>query len=271
MYKIFGITAILVSVALWGCKSDPVSNQEEDPPNGYVKIYTAEQNSTKFEVWSSTSSNSFIYGYNEIGFKVFMNNVEQTTGFAKCVPTMYHGLGGPQHTTPTDDIFNYDSEKSLYTGYAVFMMYDTSAFWAARFNYNNTAVIDSFPFQIQYSSLSQVLGWDNVNTQRSYVLTLITPRSPRIGLNTIDVILHESADLQTFTEVGTAEMFIGPWMESMGHGSSNNTNPVSLGGGKYRGEANFTMAGEWFLYDSIKVNNQFITRTPPPKFIFDVY
>lgn len=271
MDRIFLILTVLLAMFIWGCKSDPVSGDEGNTPNGYVKIYTAQQNNAKFEVWSSTSAVSFIYGYNEIGFKVLLNDVAQTSGFVKFTPTMYHGLGGPQHTTPTDDMFNYDADKSLFTGYAVFMMYDTSAFWAGRFNYNNSAAVDSFPFQIQYSSVSQVLGWDNVTTQRSYVLTLISPGSPRIGLNTVDVLLHESADLLTFTEVESAEMFIKPWMETMGHGSGNNTNPVSIGGGKYRGEANFTMAGEWFLYDSIKVNNQFITRTPPPKFIFDVY
>jgi YtkA-like len=271
MHKIVRILAISAAIVIYGCKSDPVSIEEGSSPEGYVKIHTAAQNGATFEVWSATSANSFIYGYNDIGFKVLIDNVEQTTGFVKFIPTMYHGLGGPRHTTPTDDIFNYNTDKSLFTGYVVFMMYDTAAFWAGRFNYNNTSAVDSFPFQIQYSSLSQVLGWDNVNTQRTYLLTLISPRSPRLGLNAIDVLLHESADLQSFTEVESAEMFIRPWMESMGHGSGNNTNPVSLGGGKYRGEANFTMAGEWFLYDSIKVNNQFITRTPPPKFIFDVY
>ena len=83
-------------------------------------------------------------------------------------------------------------------------------------------------------------------------------------------MLHQTDNMISYYEVSDAEMFIKPWMESMGHGSSNNINPTYTSPGRYKGTANFNMAGEWFLYDSIKVNGTFITRTPAPHFILQV-
>ena len=261
---------LVVITLYFGCQSDTPTDPGANQTGGYSKIHTVESNGTKFEVWSSSSSN-FIYGYNNIGFKVFINNNEKTTGFVKFKATMYHGINGPSHTVPSKDNFYYDSQTQLFKGYIVFIMYDTAAFWAADYNYNNEAQIDSSVFPLYMNDLSQIKVWDNIITERIYILSLVSPLSPRVGLNDIELMLHESNGLVTYRELDSAQMFIRPWMESMGHGSGNNVNPVNLGGGMYKGTANFTMAGEWFLYDSIKYNGQFITKTPPPKFIFDVY
>lgn len=265
VFSIFSFLALL-----WSCNSDPpVINNEQNNQGDYVKIHTAESNGNKFEVWSNTAAN-FLYGYNNIGFKVFLNGTEQNEGYVNFLPTMYHGIGGPSHSVPVKNICTYDASIGLYSGYVIFIMYDTSAFWAADFNFNNTNRVDSSIIVLHPESKSKLYIWDNTVSQRTYVLTLMAPLSPNLGLNTVDMMFHESADLNTFSEVEAAEMFIRPWMEAMGHGSGNNVDPVPIGGGKYRGTANFTMAGEWFLYDSIKVNNTFITKTPPPKFILEV-
>jgi hypothetical protein len=268
MKKIIVFSICSVISLICGCSSDSPTSNEETPTGNYVKIHTAESNGNRFEVWSSTASN-FLYGYNNIGIKVFLLGTEQNTGFAKFLPTMYHGIGG-SHSIPVDEKFYYDTQNSLFTGYAVFTMYNDSATWAADFNYNGTVNVDSSVFQLSPESRSQLIMWNNSITQRTYVLTLINPRAPRVGLNAVDLMLHETADMQSYNEIESAEMFIKPWMESMGHGSGNNVNPANNGGGKYRGTANFTMPGQWFLYDSIKVNSSFITGTPPPKFILEV-
>ncbi len=265
---VFSIFCAVLTL-IFGCNSDSPSSIEDPQTGNYVKIHTAESNGNKFEVWSSTASN-FLYGYNNIGFKVFLNGAEQNSGFVKFLPTMYHGIGGQRHSIPVEDMFLYDTQNSLFTGYAIFTMYDTAAFWAANFSYNTLVQVDSSIIQLFPESRSQLFIWNNSVTQREYVLTLINPRAARVGLNTVDMMLHETADMQTYSEIESAEMFIRPWMEAMGHGSGNNINPTGNGGGKYSGTANFTMAGQWFLYDSIKVNNSFITGTPPPKFILEV-
>lgn len=270
MKKIIVISFFAFLALAWGCNSDsPVQNEEVHNQTSFVKIHTAESGGNKFEVWSSTSAN-FLYGYNNLGVKVYISSAEQNTGFVKMIPTMYHGISGQSHSIPVSEKFFYDTEKGLFTGYAIFTMFDIYSIWAVDFNYNGAAELDSSVIQLLPESKSQLFKWNNSVTQREYVLTLIDPNSPRVGLNTLNMMLHESANSQTYYEVESAEMFIRPWMEAMGHGSGNNVNPVYNGGGRYSGTVNFTMAGEWFLYDSIKVNSSFITGTPPPKFIMEV-
>jgi hypothetical protein len=74
------------------------------------------------------------------------------------------------------------------------------------------------------------------------------------------VILHTTADQTKYNEVSNAQMYIRPWMPTHGHGSSSNVNPVFTSYGKYEGKANFTMPGQWYVFDSIIVNNQTITN-----------
>ncbi len=259
----------IIAVIFYGCSKDNPVTVENNTPSDYTKIYTAESGTNKFEVYSLSSTN-FVYGFNDIGFKVYVNNTEQTTGFVKFRSTMWHGLGGPSHSIPVSDKFIYNSEKNLFTGYTIFIMYDTTAFWTSDFNYNDAVFIDSSLIDPSYSTKTQIFGWDNIVVEHTYFLTMISPSAPRVGLNEVDFMLHQTNTMVDYAEVNDAQMFIRPWMEAMGHGSSNNTDPVMVSPGRYKGTANFNMAGEWFLYDSIKVNGTFITNTPSPKFILQV-
>lgn len=254
----------------YGCgDNNPVIENDPGTPTDYIKIYTAESGANKFEVYSKSASN-FVYGYNELGFKFYLDNVEQNQGFVKFKPTMYHGIGGPSHSIPHPDKNYYDNDKNLFTGYAIFIMYDTAAFWAADFNYNDTHSLDSAVFPLYYSNRTKLAAWDNSVTEKTYFLTLLSPTAPVVGLNNAEFMLHQTGDMTNYDEVNNAEMFIRPWMETMGHGSSNNVDPVYISPARYRGVVNFNMPGEWYLYDSIKVNGNFITPTPAPKFILDV-
>lgn len=261
---IFFIAALILN----GCNNNNPVNNNSGTPSDYVKIYTAESGSKKFEVYSMSSSN-FVYGYNNLGFKVYLNNIEQNQGFVKFKPTMYHGIGGPFHSIPVSEKFFYNSEKSLFTGYSIFIMYDTAAFWATDFNYNDAERIDSMIIPLIYSTSTRIAAWDNSVTERTYFLTMMAPTDARVGLNDVYLMLHETQDMVNYSEINNAEMFIRPWMPSMVHGSSNNVNPV-MNNGRYEGKANFNMPGEWYLYDSIKVAGNFITVTPTPKFILQV-
>jgi len=256
-------------VILYSCKSEspvvPENNQ-----NGYIKLYTIEGSNAKFELYSATA-NKLVTGYNDLGFKVFVNNQEKTDGFFKFYPKMYHFVGSNMHSSPTSPSFLYDQSKSMFTGYAsFFMVSDTSSNWYGFFNYNDAVSIDSSLFIVGSVSFSQVRYFVDYNAGNSYYMTLVSPFYPKQGPNVFKCILHLSNDDINFAQIDNAEMFIRPWMEAMGHGSSNNVHPTYKGGGIYEGTANFNMSGVWYVYDSIKVNGNVITPAPLPKFIFDV-
>lgn len=262
------LSAIII---IYACsKSDNIT----DPitPADYIRIFTAQSGNISFEVWSKTAS-FFVNGYNDIGFKVFENNQEKTSGFVNFYPKMYHGQNSPSHSSPVSSQFIYDNGKQLFSGYACFtMLSDSSSFWYGFFNYNDTLRVDSVFFQVNSISFNQMILFDDMIGGYYYFLTLVQPQMPKQGINTLQCMLHRSINNDSsFYQMDSVEMYIKPWMETMGHGSPNNVNPVFIGNGIYEGKANFNMSGNWTVYDSIYYQNRWITPAgDPPKFGFSV-
>jgi len=262
------ILYILSGLLLFSCKGEDII-APENPESEYTKVLTVDSSNYKFELYSAFGS-SLLVGYNELGIKVFENNVEKTDGFVRYVPSMFH-TGGQAHKTPYKEFFYYNTQKKMYTGYACYIMLsDTTSFWISDYSYNDIFTVKRKFFDVYPNPGSQMRFWLDLNTNFLYLLTLIQPADPKTGLNTYKCILHKSFENSGYSEVDSARMFIRPWMPSHGHGSSSNVNPVWINNGIYEGKTNFTMAGNWYVYDSISVNNQFITPNPPIYFVFDV-
>jgi YtkA-like len=268
MAKYIVYSLVLGVLIFYSCKSDnPVTPASS---GNYNKIYTTESGNTKFELWSATSS-SLASGYNDIGFKVYISGQKMTSGFVKFFPKMYHHFSGsPWHSTPCSPVYNYNSGKDLFEGYASFIMWtDTSNDWFGWFNYNDVNNIDSAVFPVQYNSQGQMKQFVDNTTETSVLMTLVSPLNARQGLNDFQLLVHRTDNDVTYWEADSLEMYIRTWMNSHGHGSSDNVNPLGLGSGMYKGKVNFSMPGEWWVYDSIKYNNTFITPANTPKLIFD--
>ncbi|MDD5362320.1 MAG: FixH family protein [Ignavibacteria bacterium] len=265
MRKLY-IPLLIIDLLFFSCSKDdnPVtSNVNSD----YTKILTADSGGTKFELYSKSGSMLWV-GYNDIGFRVYVDGVEQKSGYVKYKPVMYHTVGRG-HGTPVKEVFTYDNNAGLFTGYASYIMLsDTTSHWYGDYSFNDTRIVNHAGFNVAPGTGSQMRIWLTDTTL--YHMTLVKPLDAVTGLNDIKCMLHKTYDQFTYYEVDSAEMFIKPWMTTHGHGSSSNVNPAWQNHGMYQGKANFTMAGQWFLYDSIKVNGQFITPNPIPYFVFDV-
>src|SRR3972149_867235 len=259
------ITIIFSLIIFYSCSNDnPVTNDDENTNPTYSKVITAESGNLKFELWSA-SANVLRYGYKKVGFKFFENNQEKTTGYVKYLPKMYHWVGSPMHTTPVKDRYDYDASQQLFTGYTVYLMVsDTSSFWYGFYNYNDQLNVDSVFFNVSQYTEAQVKLFSDYVAGAGYFITLVKPYTPLQGLNTFQCMLHRTYDYIYFEQVNDAQMYIMPWMEAMGHGSSNNVHPVHIGDGIYEGTVNFNMAGEWTVADTVYYQNRKITPNNPP-------
>ena len=265
---------ILVSALtlLNSCKSDsPVSQPITNDPTDFSKVFTAENGGNRYELWKA-NVNILFNGYNVIGIKYYSNGAEVKDGYVKFFPMMYHGSGGPGHSSPVKDKFYYSDSSKLFIGYADFLMIsDSTSQWYADFSHNDVSNVDSTFFTVTSSAANQVIIWDDYVSQYTYVLTLIKPLKAAIGSNVFTTMLHKTTNDINYVEVNDAEMYIRPWMASHGHGSSSNINPTPIGNGMYQGQANFTMIGEWVVFDSIKYNGNFVTHSPPPSFYYQIH
>lgn len=261
---------VFAAVFIYSCNKDnPVSN-ETPVSSDYVKLFTVDSAGMKYEFYSKTGSSLFV-GYNEIGFRVYQNGTEQKTGYVNYVPVMFHTTG-PGHGTPVSSKFNYNESEGLFTGYASYIMLsDSTSRWFGDYGYNDLDFIRHREFSVIPGTGNQMHYWlDAAGSGMLYLLTIVAPKDALVGLNDFKCILHSTVDQFTYNEVDSASMYIKPWMPSHGHGSSSNTNPAFQSHGMYKGVANFTMAGQWYLYDSISVNGNFITPNPTFYFVFDV-
>jgi hypothetical protein len=268
-YLIF-ITFAALAV-LYACNDRGINPEENNnPPANYNKVFTAEQGSAKFDLYNATGT-TLMSGYNDVGFKVFINGVEMKTGFVKFYPKMIHPfLPNATHSTPVSSQFNYDASKNLFTGYtSFFMVSDSNSNWFGFYNYNDVNHADSIMFNVIVNSNAQVRMFPDEQANCSYYISIVTPMIPSIGMNELKLLLHRSYDDITYTQIDSAQMYIRTWMQSMGHGSTGNVNPVYIGDGYYQGKINLTMSGTWTVYDSIYYQNRFITPSPAPKLYFN--
>lgn len=265
--KLKYILIVITTIIFTSCSKDNPVNPG-DPVNNYSKVLTIDSANIRIEMYNENSPNLYV-GYNEIGFKMYVDNIEKKSGIFKYSPVMFH-TSGPGHSTPVQNEFQYDNSKGMFTGYVCYSMLSDSStsFWFADYNYNDEIFLKKKQFDVILGIGSQMRIWYDAPNNILYYLTLISPKDPKVGLNDFKIILHKTTDQLSYNEVNNAQMFIKPWMPSHGHGSSSNVNPAFTSHGKYEGKSNFTMPGQWFVYDSIVVNNQTIS-SPSLYLVFD--
>jgi YtkA-like protein len=263
---------VLTSVLLYHCGSDnPVTNNtEENGSSTYTKILTSESGNLKFELWSATSNPNMRFGYNKIAFKVFENSSPKTTGFVKFFPWLNYTVPTPMKSTPVSAQFSYVDSLQLFTGYALFTTFTGGgATWKGTINYNNQLYSDTLDFTVISYSAAQIFYINDMQSSYHYYLSLVKPYSPVQGLNTFQCMLHRTTNDVDYEQVNNAQMYIMPWMENMGHGSSDNVHPQYKSDGIYQGVINLSMGGQWSVADTVYHNGNKITGSIPPKFIFN--
>lgn len=79
------------------------------------------------------------------------------------------------------------------------------------------------------------------------IVTLDFDEALKVGQNTFTLTVNQKADMHgmTWEPLTDLAVTVVPDMPSMGHGSSNNVNPVHVEAGRYEGSINLTMPGSW--------------------------
>lgn len=261
---------ILISSVIYNCGD--VNNYPLNPgtQDTYQKIITAENGNIKFEVWT-VDNDTLMTGYNKVGFKVFQNGNEKTSGNVKFYAKMFHFTSNEFHATPVEPVYNYNNSLGMFTGYIIMLMpSDSNNRWYGFYNYNDELFVDSARFDVGWDMLTKFKIFTDLTAELSYLITMTSPKVPGIGINEFSCLLHESPDFVSFFQVNTAQMYLTVRLDSLNHNSEGNVNPVYIGDGKYKGSVNFDYTGGWKVYDSIYYNNRCITQNGTPYIYFEV-
>ncbi len=248
---------LVIGIWLFSCNRNSTGvDPEPDPTKDLHRIATGELEKTLVTVYSDASLQT---GYCRIYVLLKDRNTGKVLQKARIQMTPIMDMGDMKHSAPCENPQTGYAENGLFPCGAVFIMSGT---WQLEFLLQELENGDAgkvvVPVQVAPANrLKQETGSDSAH----YFLALVEPRSPKVGINTFEITIHQQESMMAFPAVTDVEVTMEPTMPSMGHGSPNNEHPIHKGKGHYRGKVNFTMSGAWQIALRVSRNGQLLLQT----------
>ncbi|MBV6477377.1 MAG: hypothetical protein HGGPFJEG_00115 [Ignavibacteria bacterium] len=253
---------ILTSLLLSGCSESDDSIQ--NPGGGgssmqLIKIDSGYAAGSKAIV-SLYRDQALKTGYNKIYAALYdsVTGAVITNADVTLLPLM--DMGSMVHSAPLENPDNTLLENKWFDGAIIFIMPSDSLLkWKIEVHVRNLSAAGN-PEGIAYFGSIDVMNDDkkyktfNASSGSRIYLSYIKPNSPVVGINDFEYTIHKKSSMMDYPPDDSFICEVYPWMPSMGHGSPNNVNPVSIGNGHYNGDVNFTMTGDWQLKVYIQKN-----------------
>ncbi|HTN06371.1 hypothetical protein [Agriterribacter sp.] len=251
MNRIFSC-AILCAMVFTACKKEAV--KPADAIINKTRLAEATNSNTTITLWSDNAV--LPAGYNKL-YVSLKNNQGNEIKNTTVTYTSIMDMGSMKHSSPAEQPA-YNNELKLYEGAIVFTMPTSeTGTWQLNVTANDATV--SFPLTISTPPQKQsgtFVGTD----ENKYVLALVPPLKWQVGLNDLDILINRKASSMDFPADDGFTIELITEMPSMGHGSPNNSNPISAGSGHYKGKVNYTMTGDWRLHFKLKKNDMVIVE-----------
>jgi hypothetical protein len=247
-----------------------------NPNNGITgKVKVGESYATGSGIKVTLYQNStFLTGYNKL-YLVLTDSASSAiiTNAAATISTSMQMMGMPNMICPVEQpVFN--SDTSAYIAACAFNMATGNGMgqWDISVNVKNPANgkqgIASFMVNVNNSTYNLITTQAGSDGQ-TYMLTLVQPLKPRVGMNTIELLVDVQNMDMTYSPVNNFQVQFTPVMPAMGNmTSTGNQNPVLSANGHYIGKVNFTMTGDWKLNISLLNGQVSIVNTASIEFTF---
>ncbi|RSC94986.1 hypothetical protein [Tenacibaculum singaporense] len=243
------ILSILLITIISSCSSNDIDEKEIDETTTLNYIQTLSNTTHNIEVFSTEKS--LQQGYNDIYLRVIdkASDTYVTNATLTWSPMMH--MNNMMHSCPKSLITKADGTETLYKGYIIFQMAENDTEkWSLTVNYT----IDSKEYSIEDQISVPAAAKKNVAVfmgvdKTKYVLALINPTTPKVGMNDLKVGLFKMETMISFPKVEDYLIKNDPRMPSMGnHTSPNNTDLTFDSTTKlYKGDLSLTMTGYWKL------------------------
>jgi len=258
--KNWGTMAFALGLALLSisCEKEPDNNGQTSPDSPLQNyVYYGEKSTAFADVKLYFAEDAFV-GYNRVAVELFESGSQQRIENASLSFLPLMDMGTTKHSCPFDNPV-YSAELEAYQGSATFIMPSSAmASWSFELIINHNGNIDtlSYSLEVKAKAEAKVISFISAaDSLSSIFIALKEPSSPEIGLNTLELMVYEKESMMSFPPVSDFSIEVEPEMPSMGHGSPNNEDPISIANGLYRGKVNFTMSGYWKLHLKIKDAN----------------
>lgn len=262
---------VLIPVILSSCvKENPVLPDQKS----YSKVGEGVSSASSFNLELYAADSLFV-GYNKVYFKLKDNTTGKQIDHASLAIHPLMNMGTSSHACPVENPDTTLNTDGYFEGAVLFSMIGTNS-WSLSVDVtvNKKTETVSFPISKVRSTdpVRKIVVIDSLSngngtwTITKYPVSLIIPSSWKVGNNPFEITIHKMASIMSFPCCNDISVEITPEMPSMGHGSPNNINPVSVGMGHYLGTVNFTMTGAWRINMVFKKGDRVINN----KAYFDI-
>ena len=207
----------------------------------------------------------FKTGYNVIYTALFdsIDGSPLLDGHYDITPMMNSGM--MNHSSPVENTEDVTATNGYFKSAVVFSMPGTASEWSLNILFHNHKNMlegeGTIGVNVMVSNPAKFISTVVVADSNAKVyISLISPKTPQVGINDLEMVLHKKVDMMTFPSIDDYTIEIVPEMPSMGHGSPNNVNPVFTNTGHYVGKVNFTMTGLWYVHLSLYKNGILISN-----------
>lgn len=244
-WAIIALTTLLII----SCNKEDIKDKNnEDTFENLYKIASQDFENHSLEIFSTEKHLNT--GYNSLYFRFISKEdgdyfIPENFDWA---PVMY--MHGMSHGAPSGENLIKVKPYQYLENYAIFQMASEGEdYWVLSLEYEWKERNYSFEKEItvKQNTRQRVSVFDG-NDNQSYILALIEPKNPKIGINIIKTALYSSEDMHHFFPVENYTLKIDPRMPSMGnHSSPDNEDLIHENNGIYKGKINFSMTGYWKL------------------------
>ncbi len=239
---------LLLSIFMLGFVACNKDDEEQEKETNLISIASADSQDANYSV-ALMAEQSLFQGYNKLYFDITRKSDGTSVSAASVsiLPLMH--MMAMTHAAPFENPEAVVGESGYFEGAVVFVMpSNVDEGWELRVAINQGGVKDT-----AYIAIPEVLSLDEAREfsvlsegdGKIYFISLLEPSDPEVGFNDIEFTVHYRENMMSFPAADNLSIGIEPEMPSMGHGSPNNVDPVSIGNGHYRGKVNFTMTGWW--------------------------
>lgn len=250
----WAIIALLPFAVLSSCKKDtPDPTPPDNPWDDMVLVHDTVIAADDLQIRVFSDKDLFV-GYNNLCFLVTNADGKEVIQPTAVSFSPWMQMTSMNHACPYGQP-TWDAELTMFRGYSVFQM--ASGMMGSWF-LDITVTVDGVEYQYTVSpavvtpSEARLFSFTDSVSTNVYIVALIEPMNPKIGINDFIVGFYKKESMMSFPSVAGMGIEITPEMPSMGHGSPNNVDPVYTADGRYEGKVNFTMSGYWKVNMVIK-------------------
>ncbi|WP_136481467.1 hypothetical protein [Cognatitamlana onchidii] len=243
-------TLLCITLFTISCSTEDVETPEEiNEVEGLVNIKTIANDNHTIELYNEAGA--FKTGYNNVTIRIKNNSDDSYIENANInwMPMMQ--MPSMQHSCPHSTISKVSNKKTLYTASVIYQMTNTDGSgWSLTFNYSigseEYSAKDTISVtQSEKQNVTSFMGSDETR----YIVALIEPIKPSIGINDMMVGLYKMENMMSFPVVENFKIALDPRMPGMGNHSSPNNTDLSFNAidTMYHADLSLTMTGYWVL------------------------